>query len=431
MQNMDQITFGQALDYLGRSVGALVIADQNADSYRALVRRGIFQELLGESGTYKELMQALWFHFNKSDKGITEDYQVFIPIFGSFTGKNSKRLNLLVNDTPHIVQMMIQPVEGTDFNLIQLDELDASNCEDDTDTLKKVNTIQNIYLYSMCFDLTHDTTSSISLTEVSEDTMNPEISYSAWRQMIVNMFLEKDRERFLKKSDPDYLRTHFAPGHIESFDIQMQNLDGVYIWVKLIFGRMDTTNENDFRFVYMVQNIHDTTVSMQAAIRHYEELASRDPMTRIFNHGRIETELCNAIEACRKEGTAAALLILDIDHFKSVNDRFGHAAGDRTLIRFAEIVQAALGDRKAAFGRWGGEEFAAVVYGLEGDALAETAELLRKRIAETAFETVGSITCSVGGSGLLPKDTLETWFDRADRALYAAKDAGRNCICIR
>lgn len=431
MQNMDQITFGKALDSFGKSVGAMVIADQKADSYRALVRRGIFAELLDESGTYTELIQKLWFHFNKSDKGITEDYQVFIPIFGSFTGKNSKRLNLLVNEEPHIVQMMIQPFEGTDFNLILLDELDASACEDDDDTLKKVNTIQNIYLYSMCFDLTHDTTSSISLTEVSEDTMNPEISYSAWRQMISKMFLEKDQAKFLKKSDPEYLRSHFAPGHIESFDIQMQNLDGVFIWVKLIFGRMDTTNENDYRFVYMVQNIHDTTVSMQATLKHYEELASRDPMTKIFNHGRLETELCNAIETYRKDGTPVSLLILDIDHFKSVNDRFGHAVGDTTLIRFAGIIQDVLKERNAAFGRWGGEEFAAVVYGLEGDALAETAELLRKSIEDAEFETVGSITCSVGASALLRKDVLETWFERADQALYTAKADGRNRICIR
>ncbi len=431
MQNMDQITFGKALDYFGSSVGAMVIADRKADSYRALVRRGIFAELLDENGTYLDLIQKLWFHFNKSDKGITEDYQVFIPVFGSFTGKSSKRLNLLVHDEPHIVQMMIQPVEGTALSLILLDELDASACEDDADTLKKVNTIQNIYLFSMCFDLTHDTTSSISLTEVSEDTMNPEISYSAWRQMISKMFLEKDQPKFLKKSDPEYLRTHFAPGHIESFDIQMQNLDGVFIWVKLIFGRMDTTNENDYRFVYMVQNIHDTTVSMQATLKHYEELASRDPMTKIFNHGRLETELCNAIEANHKDNTPVSLLILDIDHFKNVNDRFGHAVGDTTLIRFAEIVQDALKGKNAAFGRWGGEEFAAVVYDLKGDALAETAELLRKSIEEAEFETAGSITCSVGASALLRRDVLETWFERADQALYTAKSEGRNRICVR
>ena len=257
MQIMDQITFGKALDYFGQSVGALIVADQDTDTYKALVRRGIFAEILEESGTYKSLIQKLWFHFNNSDKGITEDYQVFIPIFGKFTGKNSKRLKLLVNEVPHIVQMMIQPIEETDYNLIILDELDESACEDDTETLKKVNTIQNIYLFSMCFDLTHDTTSSISLTEVSEDTMNPEISYSDWRLMIANMFLEKDQPRFLRRSDPEYLRSHFEPGHIESFDIQMRNLDGVFIWVKLIFSRMATTNENDYRFVYMEDAIRD------------------------------------------------------------------------------------------------------------------------------------------------------------------------------
>jgi diguanylate cyclase (GGDEF)-like protein len=210
----------------------------------------------------------------------------------------------------------------------------------------------------------------------------------------------------------------------------MINLDGIFQWVKLIFSRMETSNENDFRFVYMVQNIHETTMRMKATLKHYEELASRDPLTQIFNHGRIETEICNAMEQSHKAGMPIGLMILDIDHFKSVNDRFGHAVGDTTLKHFAEIINEKLSGTNAAVGRWGGEEFAAVLYGTDEEHLKQTAEMLRIAIAEGSFEGVGSITCSVGATMLRREDVLESWFERADQALYNAKTDGRNRICL-
>jgi diguanylate cyclase (GGDEF)-like protein len=326
--------------------------------------------------------------------------------------------------------MMIEPVDDTGQYLILLDELNEKESEEDVETKQKVNTIQNIYLFSMCIDLVRDTTSSLSLTEVSEETMNSQISYTTWRQTIVNMIWKNDRELFLERSDPEYLRTHFEPGHMESFDCQMQNLEGFFIWVKLIFSRMDTTNENDYRFVYMVQNIHDTTVEMKATLKHYEELASRDSLTKIFNHGRIETEICNAIEQCHKNGTNAYLLIIDIDYFKKVNDSHGHTAGDATLVKFAGIIREILSKRNASFGRWGGEEFVAVIYGLKNEELRAVAEKIRCTVENTDFGEIGKITCSVGGTELMEGDVFESWFNRADKAVYTSKENGRNLVTI-
>ena len=430
MTNFDDINLEQALDYIGKNVDALIIADQHADRYRAIRRRGVFNDLISENGTYKDIVQKLWFHFNNSDKTITEEYQVFIPNLGKFVGKYSHRLKLLIKGVTHIVQMTIFPVEGSDYYLIMLNELDENECIDDTETQQKVSTIQNIYLFSMCFDLVRDTTSSLSLTEVSEETMNSQISYSAWRQMIVNMIWKSDQPLFMERSAPEYLRTHFRPGQIESFDCQMQNLDGIYIWVKLIFSRMDTTNENDFRFVYMVQNIHDTTVSMKATIKHYEELAMRDPLTQVFNHGRIETEVCNVIDKAADGNGNAALMIIDIDHFKEVNDNHGHAVGDATLVKFTDIIRTTMSGSSAVYGRWGGEEFAVVFSDISPEKLNAVSEELRTRVADEKFADVGTVTCSIGASFLNSSDTFETWFDRADRAVYTAKSNGRNCVCI-
>jgi diguanylate cyclase (GGDEF)-like protein len=431
MQGIDSVTFETALSFFGDSVGALLIADQDHNQYKALVKRGMFQDFLDESGKYQDLVQKLWFHFNGSDKAITEDYRVFIPNLSKFVGKYSQRLNLLIDGVPHIVQMMIRPVGNEGLYLFILDELQQHEYEDDVETHKKVSTIQNTYLFSMCFDLVKNTTSSLSLTEVSSETMNSQISYTDWRLMISNMFKKKDRKTFLKRSDPEYLRTHFEPGQIDSFDLMMQNLEGVYIWVKLIFGRMETTNEEDYRFVYMVQNIHESTVQVRESLRRYEELASLDPLTQIYNHGRIETEICNAIKKSRKNGTELSMLMLDIDFFKNVNDRYGHAAGDSTLVRFTELIRDTFKNRKAAYGRWGGEEFAVVLYDTGREEVEALAEKIRSRVENESFPGTGSVTCSIGAGVLQSDDDFDSFFGRVDRAVYTAKENGRNCVCLK
>ena len=430
MQTFDQFTFEDAVAFLGAHVGAILIADQSADRYRTLVRRGMFQELLAEEGTYKDLVQKLWFHFNHSNKRITEEYQVFIPNLGKFSGTYSKRLNLIVREISYYVQMTIRPLENGLY-LFVLDELDERESKDEQETQTKVaNTIQNIYLFTMCFDLVKDTTSSMSLSEVSEENMNSEISYSAWRMMICDMFEGKDRDLFLERSDPVYLRRHFAPGQMESFDCRMRNLEGVFIWVKLIFSRMATTNEDDYRFVYIVQNIHESAVNLQEALKHYEELASFDALTKIFNRGRIETEIENALTEYRRSGTVLSMMVLDIDHFKLVNDLYGHAAGDTALKAFSQILREVLGDQNAAYGRWGGEEFTVILRGADRDQAALLAEKLRRRIEQEHFASVGSVTCSIGVSMIQPGDDLDSLFGRADAALYEAKQGGRNRVCV-
>lgn len=207
------------------------------------------------------------------------------------------------------------------------------------------------------------------------------------------------------------------------------NLDGIYQWVKLIFSRMETQNENDYRFVYMVQNIHDDTIKMNQILKEYEERASTDQLTMVFNHARIETEMRNAIEDYANKGTTAGLMILDIDHFKNVNDTHGHAVGDTTLVHLAETIRRELSDKNALVGRWGGEEFAVVLYGESEDSLRRIAETLRIGVKNENFAVVGSITCSIGATMLRKEDETNSWFERADHALYTAKSEGRNRVC--
>jgi diguanylate cyclase (GGDEF)-like protein len=239
-----------------------------------------------------------------------------------------------------------------------------------------------------------------------------------------------DQALFLERTEPEYLKKNLTPGRTTSFDCLMMNLEGKYIWVKLIFSRAETSNDNDFRFVFMVQNIHENAVELMSTLKMYEGLASMDSLTAVFNHGRIETEVYNAIDAVKKNGTSISLMLLDIDYFKHVNDEYGHAVGDSTLVHFVDTVKNTVSECNAVLGRWGGEEFVAVFYDKTKEEIAELAENIRERVAAESFNKVGGITCSIGVTEISPEDTFDTAFERVDKAVYDAKAGGRNCVRI-
>ena len=167
-------------------------------------------------------------------------------------------------------------------------------------------------------------------------------------------------------------------------------------------------------------------------LKKYEDLASKDTLTSVYNHGSIETEISNAITAKTDENSDPdayiSIMMLDIDFFKRVNDEFGHSVGDVTLVRFVQIISEIAKERNAVVGRWGGEEFVVVLYDTnEGDSFA-FAERLREAVANAYFASVGKITCSIGLTNICSDDDLNSAFNRMDKAVYLAKSAGRNCV---
>ncbi|WP_101833570.1 bifunctional diguanylate cyclase/phosphohydrolase [Frankia canadensis] len=172
-------------------------------------------------------------------------------------------------------------------------------------------------------------------------------------------------------------------------------------------------------------------------------LAITDGLTGLHTRRYLEAEMRVAARRARDSGTAMGLLLVDVDHFKSVNDRFGHPAGDRVLTEVARRLLAVTrpGDVVA---RYGGEEFALLAMDVRAEALADIAERLRLGIArepmripppsgdrDAAPPRPVPVTVSVGGA-LLPDHAADVFalVAVADRALYAAKDAGRNRIAI-
>ena len=413
-------------------VDAVVVADYELNKYRSIFRKGMFENFLDDEGSYHDLIEKLVFHFNESNEKITEDYRVFLSSYGEFQGKYSRRIKLRLEDDsqPHMIQLSVYPLTDQKKYLFIMDELDDNEYEEEYSTTKKVNTIQNTFLFSMYIDLVHDTTSSISVTEISDDTVNASIKYSDWRFMIVNMIWPEDKDQFLRRTDPEYLKKNFTPGRTASFDCMMQNLEGKYIWVKLIFSRAETNNEDDYRFVFMVQNIHDNSVELLSALKKYEELALTDSLTGVYNHGGIETELYNAINKRQKSEESVSLMMLDLDYFKKVNDTYGHSAGDITLKTFSKIIKDYVSEENAAVGRWGGEEFVIIAYGRSADQFYEMAEQLRKKVEEYEFPEIGHISCSIGVTELKKDDNFDDAFNRLDKAMYTSKNEGRNKVTL-
>lgn len=429
---MNNYSLAQIKKVLYDNIDAVITVSPKEDSFYAVKCSDVIAKFIGKTGSYKELIEKLLFHMSERNTKITEDYQVFLPKMGEFNGKNTRKINVEIDGDKHVLQMVVYPLEDNEGDsVILLFDLDKSEFERDIETETKVKTIQDTYLFSMYVDLNNDNVSSINVSEISNDDMHYTVKYSEWRMMIVNMIWPEDQELFLKKTNPDYLKENLKPSKTLSFDCQMKNLEGQYIWVKLIFGRTETTSEQDFRFVFMVQDIHDDSLKLFNELKKFETLASHDSLTGVYNHGRIETELSNAIEKLNKDDISISLMMFDIDFFKNINDTYGHAVGDDVLKIFVSDIREKLHGHDIKIGRWGGEEFVCVCYDSNINEIHCLAEEIRKTISEKKYDIIGSMTCSVGITSVSKKDSVKDAFVRLDEALYNAKASGRNCVSMK
>ena len=161
-----------------------------------------------------------------------------------------------------------------------------------------------------------------------------------------------------------------------------------------------------------------------------ESLATTDPLTGLPNHRALIAALDAETARCRREGGPCALLFLDIDFFKSVNDAHGHPAGDAVLCEFAETVRACLREVDT-LGRWGGEEFLALLPGTDAPGALRVGERVRAAVAAhpPAVGPGMPMTCSVGVAACPPQEAFrDALVEAADQALYAAKRLGRNQV---
>jgi diguanylate cyclase len=178
-----------------------------------------------------------------------------------------------------------------------------------------------------------------------------------------------------------------------------------------------------------------TTYRLARQVRRHNQvlaaLSTIDGLTRLLNRTGWERAVQGEFERARRSGQPATVLMLDLDHFKAINDRHGHSAGDEALRAVAAIVRRTLRVHDMA-GRYGGEEFGMLLHGCAASGAAGFAERVRKRVEAAVLEPRRGVraTVSIGYAALAPSDASHVaWIDRADRALYRAKAEGRNrCV---
>lgn len=231
----------------------------------------------------------------------------------------------------------------------------------------------------------------------------------------------------VSKSEP-MLRDILNKGIVTITDADREKIVNKYVSVKI-----ETTR--NYRFIAVILFI----VLMLGFIlawrnlqlkRHNKELlylSETDTLTKIYNRAKIERELIAEVERSHRLKQELSILLLDIDHFKNVNDTFGHATGDHVLSQFALSMKESL-RKYDVIGRWGGEEF--LIICKNGNELEAYSVALRIQdtLGKTVFATKQTHTISIGLATLRPDETPYMLLSRADEALYNAKNKGRNRI---
>jgi diguanylate cyclase (GGDEF)-like protein len=230
-----------------------------------------------------------------------------------------------------------------------------------------------------------------------------------------------------QQAGPDYTYIILLTSKSQREDIVEGLRSGADDYVVKPFDRHEL--EVRLRVGRRIIDLQAQLLEAQAALR---DQATRDALTRVWNRASILEILSRETARALREQRPLGVVMMDIDHFKTINDSHGHLAGDEALKEMAFRLSGGMRSYDF-FGRYGGEEFLFVVPGCEDRHLTAYAERLRGLIEEVPFRLVGKdlpVTASFGASALMPGDeaTPDQLIKAADQALYEAKRSGRNCV---
>lgn len=199
---------------------------------------------------------------------------------------------------------------------------------------------------------------------------------------------------------------------------------------ELIFSRNTRFREHELA---NLEGLVSTLVyPLRNALRYHEAIAAafRDPLTGAGNRIALDKTLTREIELAKRHGQPLSVLMLDLDHFKLVNDNHGHGTGDSVLKAAVSTIEDCIRSTDMCF-RYGGEEFLVMLSNADHQGAMRIADRIRDAISQLTFNTPEGelkITTSIGASTVQPHDNMESLCERADTALYQAKDSGRNKV---
>lgn len=245
------------LEKLYPRISALYLLLTEKGTYEELQADDFLRERIAKEGTLAEAYRLL-FSINKTNlDNIAENYQAFAD--DSLFQKDNFSGNLELENRRYIFHIL--KISNTESVLIFFEN--TYGLQSDKFEKLKMDTLQENYLFSMIVDLKNDTCQNSTTTEVSVDRQDYlDIKYSQWRYMIANMFLPDDKSMFLMMSEPEYVIKQLEQEKLFKFEIQMQNMQGNYIWVRLMFNRMKGFSRENPVFVYTVQDIHEDMIRL-------------------------------------------------------------------------------------------------------------------------------------------------------------------------
>lgn len=189
-----------------------------------------------------------------------------------------------------------------------------------------------------------------------------------------------------------------------------------------------TILENQKRKIeYTLKELGESREQLRQQNEKLQELASKDMLTGVFNRRFLFEHLEHYWNTASQQNQSMSVVMFDVDHFKKLNDGYGHAVGDQVLRDVAAVIRGSVPE-SAIVGRYGGEEFCVILPGLDASRATQAAESIRSAI-ETKLEQPYHVTASIGvASKLSDVTSFQMMIDRADKALYAAKHSGRNAV---
>ena len=207
------------------------------------------------------------------------------------------------------------------------------------------------------------------------------------------------------------------------------------IFAGRVLGIVITLQLTIIALVYLVGREHwihnnvqlEKRLELEELARKLDNRATTDPLTGLFNRRKFDQALSAEILRAHRYGTPLSLIMYDADRFKTINDNFGHLAGDAVLIKLSRHVSSRL-RASDVLARWGGEEFVILCPGSDAAMAAQLAESMRTQIETLPFKDTGAVTCSFGVAQFMDGDTPEALIARTDEALYRAKSTGRNRV---
>lgn len=266
------------------------------------------------------------------------------------------------------------------------------------------------YVLTLSTDLQGNITSvSSALSDISK--------YS--KKELLGKHISIFKSGLMPESHYKNLWSTISKGKVWSGEILNKTKDGKHYWIEMdILPQFN--NDNKLTAYTSISN----NITNRKAL---EKLSENDSLTQIYNRYKIDQILQNEINRSLRSKEYFSIILIDIDHFKSVNDTYGHQVGDSVLVEFANILKSNIRSTDMV-GRWGGEEFIIICLDTDIHGAVQLAESIRKKIYTFHFTKIKNASASFGVAVFSYNDTQTTLIDKADKALYEAKNDGRDCV---